>query len=98
MGNTNYRARSTAIDNKPFSTLGSRSGLPCNPFLIFLPALLVQENQLCFGLVLERKYGTARHKPGCAVLRLIAWSRMFPRMLHAGVGGISRPGEDQRVT
>jgi hypothetical protein len=26
------------------------------------------------GLVLERKYGTARHKPDCAVLRLITWS------------------------
>ena len=49
-------------------------------------------------LVLERKYGTARHQPGCAVLRLITWSRMFPRMPHVGVGGISRLVEDQRVT
>ena len=31
---------------------------------------------------MERKCGTARQKPGCAVLRLITWSRMFLQMPH----------------
>jgi hypothetical protein len=47
------------------------------------------------GLIGKRKYGTARHQPGCAVLCLIFGSRNFPRTSHAVVGGISQLGEDR---
>ena len=53
------------------------------------------------GLVLERKYGTAWHKPGCAVFKFDYWvknaSTDVTRRRGSIVGGSSRLGEDQRV-
>ena len=47
---------------------------------------------------MERKYGTARHKPGCAVFKIDYWDKNAStdatRRRGSRGGGISRLGQD----